>query len=78
VAECKYCYFVRLRTTYQQATAYECFFRIPIIPGEHQCHLFEREPGSDDDLGERPEIASKASDSAHTARSTATRHEGAS
>jgi hypothetical protein len=69
VAECKYCYFVRLRTTYQQATAYECFFRIPIIPGEHQCHLFEREPGSDDDLGERPEIASKASESAYEARS---------
>ena len=30
------------------------------------------------DLGERPEIASKASESAYTARSTDTRHKGAS
>jgi hypothetical protein len=74
VAECRYCAFA----VFPQDVPPGCEFGLTFRDGRHGCIAFERECGSDDDLGERPEIASKASESAYTARSTSTRHEGAS
>jgi hypothetical protein len=52
---------------------WECAHKLEVRPGRHSCERFEREPGVDDDLEHaRPSgIASKASESAHEARSGA-------
>jgi hypothetical protein len=74
VAECKYCAFA----VYPPDTTPGCEFGLTFRVEDHPCPLWEREVGTDDDLGEGAEIASKASESAYTARSASTRHEGAS
>ena len=74
MAECRYCAFA----VYPPDTTPGCELGLRFLGGQHGCIAFEREPGSDDDLGERPEIAPKASESAYKARSTYTRHDGAS
>ena len=74
VAECKYCAFA----VYPPDTTPGCEFGLTFRVEDHPCPLWERECGTDDDLSEHPEIASKASESASKARSAPTRHEGAS
>ena len=76
MVECKYCAFARYGLLRNRPHA-ECLLDLSVSPGPHDCPMFEREPGSDDDLGERPEIAPNASEGAYKARSTSTRHEGA-
>ena len=80
MAECRYCAFARYGLHGSESLPHiaGCLLDLVVSPGPHDCPMFEREPGSDDDLGERPEIAPKASESAYTARSTSTRHDGVS
>ena len=55
MAECIRCAFARFwlygNDTY--ATVTGCQMNLTPIPGPHDCPMFEREPGSDDDKGER-------------------------
>lgn len=54
MANCRYCTFAR----FEEGRPVACEMVRVLVTGEHNCIAFDREPGSDDDLGERPEAAS--------------------
>ena len=47
MAECRYCAFA----VYPPDTTPGCELGLRFLDGQHGCIAFEREPGSDDDLG---------------------------
>ena len=54
MAECKYCAFARYGLQPWELLVHitGCQLDLPVMPGSHDCPMFCREPGSDDDLGE--------------------------
>jgi hypothetical protein len=71
MARCLHCEFLTPPKGQWEARWF-CVFGLTVVEGEHQCHAFSREPGSDDDLGEVERgnaagIAAKRAETAATA-----------